>query len=220
MKIDCKLFKGIVLIFMVGLYTICTGFKAVQNKNSLLWKIEGNGLKEPSYLFGTVHMICSDQFKMQPKVKAALEATEQTYLEIDIDDPNMMTDTQKYIRQEVSISSLLSQSDFLYADSLLKADLGLGMQQLNYVKPLIISAMLLQKKFTCPIVSFENEITKITKSKNQEIYGLSSIEEQYSFLNTIFDNKDFVPYLRPLHTFNMDSLLNNIQQAYVQEDQS
>ncbi|WP_379089900.1 hypothetical protein [Pedobacter sp. UC225_65] len=35
-----------------------------QNKNkdnALLWKIEGNGLQKPSYLFGTVHMILRRQ---------------------------------------------------------------------------------------------------------------------------------------------------------------
>ncbi len=39
------------------------------NEKSLLWKIEGNNLTQPSYLFGTVHMICQDQFNMTEKVK-------------------------------------------------------------------------------------------------------------------------------------------------------
>lgn len=218
MKINYKPFKSIALVLIVGLSTLSIGFSADKNDSSLLWKIEGNGLQKPSYLFGTVHMICSDKFSMPDKVKAAIAATEQSYLEIDMDDPNMMAEAKKHMRQETSISSLLSQTDSLYADSLLKADLGIGLHQLNHVKPLIISAMLVQKKFTCPIVSFESEIIKIVKSENRETYGLSSIEEQYSFLNKIFDNKDFIPYLRTMHKFNMDSLLSNIQEAYIRED--
>ena len=27
-------------------------------ENSTLWKIEGNGLEQPSYLFGTIHITC------------------------------------------------------------------------------------------------------------------------------------------------------------------
>jgi uncharacterized protein YbaP (TraB family) len=29
------------------------------NNNTLLWKISGNGLEKPSYLFGTIHMLCA-----------------------------------------------------------------------------------------------------------------------------------------------------------------
>jgi uncharacterized protein YbaP (TraB family) len=218
MKFDNKLFRGIALVLTIGFYIICSGFSIIEEDTSLLWKIEGNGLKKPSYLFGTVHMICSDQFTMQDKVKAAIEDTEQSYLEIDLDDPNMMTEAQKYMLQETALSTLISPTDLLYVDSLLNAELGMSLQKLNYVKPLIISAMLIQKRFTCPIVSMENEIIKVSKDNQREIYGLSSVEEQYSFLNKIFDVKDFIPYLRTMLHTDMNRMLTDIQQAYLKED--
>jgi hypothetical protein len=30
-----------------------------QLSNTLLWQISGNGLKQPSYLFGTMHILCA-----------------------------------------------------------------------------------------------------------------------------------------------------------------
>ena len=31
---------------------------AQELEKSLLWKISGNGLKQPSYLYGTIHITC------------------------------------------------------------------------------------------------------------------------------------------------------------------
>ncbi|HLV51992.1 MAG TPA: TraB/GumN family protein, partial [Flavobacterium sp.] len=54
-----------------------------QNEPSLLWQIEGNGLEKPSYLFGTIHMICEDDFMMTPAIERSLENVEAFYAEID-----------------------------------------------------------------------------------------------------------------------------------------
>ena len=51
---------------------ICFGNSfAQQNDKSLLWKIEGNGIKT-SYVFGTFHMLPKKDFILKDKVKKAL----------------------------------------------------------------------------------------------------------------------------------------------------
>ena len=58
-----------------------------QEANSLLWRIGGNGLSEPSYLFGTMHLIPKDRFLFNDSMKAALSDCETLALEADIDIP-------------------------------------------------------------------------------------------------------------------------------------
>lgn len=55
-------------------------------ENSLLWEISGNGLKKPSYLFGTIHMICDRDFVWLPYMQRALERTDELILEIDMNE--------------------------------------------------------------------------------------------------------------------------------------
>jgi uncharacterized protein YbaP (TraB family) len=43
-----------------------------ENENSLLWKISGNGLTKPSYLFGTMHMLCADDAMLSNNLKKQL----------------------------------------------------------------------------------------------------------------------------------------------------
>lgn len=53
---------------------------------SLLWEISGNGLTRPSYLFGTIHMICEDDYLWTPYMQRALEKTDELILEIDMNE--------------------------------------------------------------------------------------------------------------------------------------
>ena len=60
--------KKFLLMLLSALPLLCT---AQQLENSLLWKITGNGLKEPSYLFGTFHITCDAT--LSNKVKKAMD---------------------------------------------------------------------------------------------------------------------------------------------------
>lgn len=44
--------------------------KSPKLENSLLWEVSGNGLTKPSYLYGTVHMICSPDYFLSEKQKS------------------------------------------------------------------------------------------------------------------------------------------------------
>lgn len=62
---------------------------SAQNEKSMLWEISGPGLAKPSYLFGTIHVICSQDFQISDALKTRLADTDQLYLELDYDDPNL-----------------------------------------------------------------------------------------------------------------------------------
>ena len=57
-----------------------------KNNNTLLWKISGKGLDKPSYLFGTIHMLCSDDAVLSTNMKSAIKNADEIYLEVDMDN--------------------------------------------------------------------------------------------------------------------------------------
>ena len=67
----------ILLLFFSSLF----GFS--QEKNSLLWEISGNGLKEASYLYGTMHVSKRIAFRLDDVFYDALEKSEVIALESD-----------------------------------------------------------------------------------------------------------------------------------------
>ncbi len=46
-------------------------------------------MTEESYLFGTIHIICADQFLMDDRIKNAFESTDQLIMELDMSDPEL-----------------------------------------------------------------------------------------------------------------------------------
>nr|WP_199158931.1 TraB/GumN family protein [Pedobacter sp. ASV2] len=214
-----KFHKLLVLLTVFCAFISASAFAQNPNdENSLLWKVEGNGLTKPSFIFGTVHMICQDQFVMSDKVKNALANTEQSYLEINLAAPDITLQSQKYMFTDKSLSNEISKEDYQYLDSLVKTKLKTDLVKFDKVKPMIIMAMLLQASFTCKVVSFESEIIKLTKAANKTVNGLSTVEEQYSFMDKIFDAKDLGKYLKEINDTEINKLLKQLHEAYLKED--
>lgn len=57
--------------------------------NTLLWRISGNGLEKPSYLYGTMHLTDKRVFQLGDSVYKALEQTEGFAAELDMNSLGM-----------------------------------------------------------------------------------------------------------------------------------
>ena len=156
-----------------------------KSDNSLLWKISGNGLKEPSYLFGTIHITCDAS--LSDKVKTALDKTQQLCLELDMDDPNMQVEMMNSMMMQngVTMKSLAKPEDFKAVDAFLTANVGFSAEMLNTVKPFMVSAMLYPKMLNCEMQSVEAELIKIAKIQNEEVIGLETVSEQLAVFDAI-----------------------------------
>ncbi|MBE9577057.1 TraB/GumN family protein [Flavobacterium proteolyticum] len=166
--------------FFVSLFS-----NAQELEKSLLWKISGNGLEQPSYLFGTIHATCDAS--LDENTLKALENTQQLFLELDMDDKNMQMEMIKYLpmKDGVKLSTLLSSEDFKIVDDFLKKNLKMSAKMFDSFKPFMLSSMLLPKMIDCPYESVEMNLMKITKEQNEEVFGLEKVEDQMKVFDEI-----------------------------------
>lgn len=190
----------------------------VFGQNSLLWKIEGKDLSKPSYLFGTVHMICKDNFKMQDKLVDAIKNTDQAYFEIDMGNPNFLMQMQSNMLGEKTISSQISKEDSIFIDQKVKNVLGVGLANVDQLKPLIIMSIVMQKSFPCEITSLEDEIIKRFRQDDKLMGGLSTVKDQYNYLDRFIDAKELVTMIKSIESEEMTSTFNKIYELYQNED--
>jgi uncharacterized protein YbaP (TraB family) len=73
----------IFLGFFFSLFLISAQTKK-ENYNSLLWRISGNGLKKPSYIYGTIHITDKRVFYFTDSLYKSLEQCEGFAAELDI----------------------------------------------------------------------------------------------------------------------------------------
>jgi uncharacterized protein YbaP (TraB family) len=172
--------------FIITLAVIlCSCSDSEKLENALLWKISGNGLDEPSYLFGTLHSVC--EVNIKKPLTDALNDTEQLYLEMDLDDPEMGTEdnTYDYMKDSVTIESLLSKADYKLVDDYFIKNKGRSVAVHNTLKPEFVNMMLTSNMQDCKTTSYDEEIMKIMKKDNKEIFGLETLKDQSLMFDTI-----------------------------------
>ena len=170
----------------ISLLTLLTGFSFSQElEKSLLWKISGNGLKDDSYLFGTIHITCDAT--LDDNTLRALDNTKQLYLELDMDEKSMQMQMMKLMMMKdgAKLSTLLSPEDFKILDEFMKKNLNMSAKLFDSFKPFMISSMLFPKMLDCKSQSVESELMKITKEQNEEIFGLEKAEDQMKVFDEI-----------------------------------
>nr|WP_321406880.1 TraB/GumN family protein [uncultured Carboxylicivirga sp.] len=173
-------------------------------QNSLLWEISGNGLEKPSYLFGTIHVICPDDFFMPEQTSEKLNSCEQLMLEMDITDPTVLQTVQQGMMnpQMKNLKSDLSEEDQEILNKVLTQTLGVGIDQLGILKPWALSTMLSVKlALNCEQpAQYEMEFSKMAGEAKLPLVSLETATEQIA----IFEN---IPYEKQLELL-MDGIKN------------
>lgn len=176
-----KLFL-ISLIFSSLYFTQIYGQK---EEKSLLYEISGNGISKPSYLYGTIHIICKDDFVMTEATKQKFSEVQQVYLELDMDDPKMMPEMMKsmYMTDGSTLKTLMSEADYQKVSQFFKDSLKTNIGTLDKMKPFVLSSMTIPKLIACPSQSYEETFVKMAQKDNKEILGLETIQEQFGALD-------------------------------------
>jgi hypothetical protein len=162
--------------------------------NALLWKIEGNGLTEPSYLYGTIHLIDADDYFLPSGTLAAMDNTKKMVFEIDMNEMSdmgaMMGLMDKaFMKDNQTLKDLISEEDYKLVDAHF-SKLGMPLMMLERMKPMFLTVFAsgdmdpagLQ---TGTMKSYEMEFLEIAKNSNKQIAGLETIEFQLSVFDAI-----------------------------------
>ncbi len=164
-------------------------------EKSVVWKITGNGLKKPSYLYGTIHMIPKDQYEMPDAIREALDNTKRVTFEIDMKEmTNLMTQmglmTKAFMPGGKTIKDLLSPEDYTFVKGKM-AEKGLPSGMMERMKPLFLSTLFSGDEGggsptdNSAITSVEMELYKSTKTRRLETAGLETTSYQMSIFDSI-----------------------------------
>jgi uncharacterized protein YbaP (TraB family) len=169
---------------------LCSGFSISTNAqnqhSSLLWEISGNDLAKPSYIFGTIHAMPLERFFMPEMIIEKFNGADKIVLELNLNDPSMMAEVQGLMfMKDTTISDLLSKEDLNIVTKFFADTLGMQLSQVGKIKPLLLSAIIIQL-FTGPnSVAYEQSFLKMTKASDKEMIGLETANEQMSCIDQI-----------------------------------
>lgn len=177
--------KSIYLFFVLAFSTT----SAFAQHNSLLWEVTGGSAKDTSYLFGTFHALKGGFVDTMSAVTGRLARTDVVVGEMDMEPANMMSAQLKML-SETPLKSLLSGSDYKFADSAFKSLTGHGLGFFNMMKPMAAHAFaikaLFDKSFEDTSASEESMLDGYfqdkAKANGRPVVGLETMDEQIELL--------------------------------------
>jgi len=157
----------------------------LQLKNSLLWKITGKQITKPSYLYGTMHLMCDTSTTEKAKVQSAVDATEQLYLEVDLLNPKAMNDLMKMMSEDTKIKDLKDEKKKQQLFELVEKQLGLKSKVVEETTLFTLFSMMAYKATDDCLLPTSAEETLESKfnGDRSRIAGLETMAQQMNFLN-------------------------------------
>ena len=159
----------------------------VPAENSLLWEISGRGLAKPSYLFGTIHLICPTDFSLSDSLKSTLLRTQQVALEMDMDDPGMMAGMMKTMNMTAGneLKKLVTTQEYERLDRFFKDSVHVGLAMFERAKPFVLMGPLFNAVLDCQPQSYEMALMELAGKQKSEVIGIETLEEQMAIFDTI-----------------------------------
>jgi len=200
-------------------------------EKSLVWKISGNGLKNPSYLYGTIHLIPKDEYEMPESIREALDHCKRVTFEIDMKElTNLRTQfslmTKAFMPGNKTLKDLLSAEDYAYVKQKM-AEKGLAAGMMERMKPMFLSTMMSgdeESGSSGAMTSVEMELYKSARRRKLETAGLETTAYQMAIFDSIpyrDQAKMLVDGLRSMETDTTSggqSELEKMLQMYREQD--
>jgi uncharacterized protein len=217
------LFTALFASFLVGLTPNWAAAKAPTAK-TLLWEISGNGLSKPSYLFGTIHVGCSNQLILSRQQKQALEQSQQLYLEIDMNYSTTFIGATALMLMPggQSLRDVLTNAEYYKVKNFFEKKRGIPMWRIANIRPFYLSSMVGSNepsKEKCATDSRENFLMRAAKKRQIEIRGLETPEEINDVQNSIPMRDEVALLIQAIDKYKVPTNAGDkLQKLYVRQD--
>jgi uncharacterized protein YbaP (TraB family) len=173
----------LLLIFLVF-------FSKMAIAQSLLWEVSGNGLKQPSYLFGTYHILKDSYLDKTPKVRSAFSSAQGVVVETTVDSSAMLSMAMRAMMPGKSLKQLISEADYKLVSDEFKKMTGFDLTMFNQMKPIMTAttlSMSYAEKEVDTLRQFTGQpldlyFTVEAKKQKKVLTALETVEQQMAFL--------------------------------------
>jgi uncharacterized protein len=174
---------------------------------TLLWEVSGNGLNQPSYLLGTIHIGCADRLALTPEQQKALKKSQQLYLEIDLTTPSKETDYKipggKKLK-DVMTAAQYAEVEYYFGD--------LEQAGLSEVRPNILAGKIVREvslkayeRICKKVTSKEEVLLDAVKTRKIPIGALENATDRNNALKTITIQQEVEKLMSAISSDNKQS---------------
>ena len=184
-------------------------FSAEAQYNSLLWKISGNGLKQPSFLYGTMHTSDSRVFAFSDSVMPYFSSVKAYAMELDPKEAfNMSLLSKLMMGKEYSLKKMMPEHEYHVLDSIVKKEISFSVSLFDNVAPVFTMTIfeasgmeLSDSGNTTNKEVLDMYFYKQAKKKRKKVIGIETVDEQLSALNSLSYQEQADLLLKEIRSF-------------------
>lgn len=183
-KIPYQFLVRLLLTVLIVFYCSNT-YAQIESDNSLVYKVEKNGVSN-FYLFGTMHIICENNYQIPPALKEIINQSNTLYLEVVMNEINAMevmnyAMTKEKMEDYISAETIDSLSKFIAKYS----PIPLPWMILSKFQPIYLQQMILEPLLECNTRKMDIELNSTFDAAGKSIKGLETAEFQLKMLSAI-----------------------------------
>ncbi len=167
--------------------TLAQPYKPLEK--SLLWKVSGKGLPKPSYVFGTMHAICSENYFFTPKMNQAYASCNQLVLEMNLADESLFSESRTLfmLPEGITLRDYFSEAtSYENFAQQLNEKTGLDIEMFQTLKPMALLSAMSTKTLPCEqTTSYETKLVEAGKERKVKVTGLETLNMQFSLINDL-----------------------------------
>lgn len=192
------------------------------DERTLLWEIRGQGLVQPSYVYGTMHLMCRGDWQWNENLKAAITRSKEVYFEMDLDDASNTLGTMFFINMtgNKKLRDVLPETDYQKVTSFFKDSLNVSVQLFERMKPGLLDVLFYPKLMACKQqTGVEEELMKLAKEQKKEVNGFETGQYQASLFDSIPYTEQAAGLLKTIDSFTQyRQSFDSLNLAYKNQD--
>lgn len=208
-----KLSLMAIIAFIVATLTVRA------QENAILWKISGNGLDKDSYILGTMHLMCEEDYLLKDKIKNLIPLVDVITFEVNIGSEENKPIIPEMMKPDLNFLKGLTKAELTQMDSILTSQ-QLSIQMLDMMSPAVFISLLSLKSLECSdprkVKTMETDIQALATASNKKIDDLETLKFQMDMLNNMFKASDLLEYLKKID--EMPAISKKMVTAYQTEN--
>ncbi|WP_207493494.1 TraB/GumN family protein [Aridibaculum aurantiacum] len=191
--------------------------------DSLLWEVSGNGLKQPSYFLGTMHMMCAEDARLSESTKSIIEYVKHVYLEVDLDNAGELLSAALELtnKSQDELTTVLSASEYDRVRTFFEFHQPqMPFAVLEKQHPLMLASSLYELFLTCEKKNgVELVLVEEASRQNKEIKGLETMAFQASIFHAIPYEEQAKELVKAIDSIpQQKKLMDEMVSIYKQQD--
>lgn len=190
------------------LFLLCSAFVQAQY-NSLLWKISGNGLKKPSFLYGTMHTSDSRVLAMGDSAMPYFNSAKAYAMELDPKEAVDMSLLSKLMMGKgYSLKKMIPEREYNILDSVVKKETGFSVSLFDNVAPVLTMTIFEASGMELNDVNSKGKkevldlyFHKLAKKKKKKIIGIETVDEQLDALRSLSYQEQADLLIKEIHSY-------------------